>query len=107
MNIFELPARLMQDKELEEILLQDTNSGVRIERIISAGQVSPPGFWYDQAQNEWVLLLQGQAELTWEDGSVVSLQKGEWLFIPAHMRHRVSWTSSEPPCIWLAVHYGK
>ena len=106
MNIFELPADLPQDEEQLEILLQDTGQGVRIERILSTGQASPPGFWYDQAQNEWVVLLQGQAELAWDDGSVMPLQKGDWVFISAHKRHRIKWTSAEPPCIWLAVHYG-
>ncbi len=106
MNIFELPAGLPQDDEHLDILLQDPEKKVRIERIVSTGQASPPGFWYDQLQNEWVILLQGQAELAWDDGSVIPLQKGDWVYIPAHKRHRVTWTSKEPPCIWIAVHYG-
>lgn len=104
MNIFDLPTDLPHDEEYLDVLLKD--KGVCIERVVSTGQVSPPGFWYDQPQNEWVLLLQGQAELAWEEGGVMSLHKGDWVFIPAHKRHRVIWTSAEPPCIWLTVHYG-
>ncbi len=106
MNIFELPAGLPQYEEHLDVLLKDLKQGVRIERIVSTGQASPPDFWYDQVENEWVLLLQGQAELAWDDGHVVILEKGDWVFIPAHKRHRVNWTSAEPPCIWLAVYYG-
>lgn len=106
MNIFELPAGLPQYEEHLDALLQDLKQGVRIERIVSTGQASPPGFWYDQVENEWVVVLQGQAELAWDNGHVVTLKKGDWVFIPAHNRHRVNWTSAEPPCIWLAVYYG-
>lgn len=78
--------------------------GIRIERIISQGQASPPGFWYDQDQDEWVVLLQGQAILVWEGGGSLEMMAGDWFFIPAHQRHRVDFTSEDPPCIWLAVH---
>ena len=106
MNVFELQAELPQNEEHLDVLLQDTEQKVRIERIVSTGQASPPGFWYDQSQNEWVMLLQGQAGLAWEDGTVMPLKKGDWVFIPAHKRHRVIRTSKKPPCIWLAVYYG-
>jgi cupin 2 domain-containing protein len=106
LNIFDLPTDLPQDEEQLDVLLEDGEQKIRIERIVSTGQASPAGFWYDQTQNEWVLLLQGQAELAWEDGRVIPLKKGDWVFIPAHKRHRIIWTSDEPPCIWLAVHYG-
>ncbi|HAP31879.1 MAG TPA: cupin [Firmicutes bacterium] len=105
MNLFQLPAQLPQQAELHETLLQQEGYGLLIERIISTGQASPPGFWYDQAQNEWVLLLQGSAVLEWDNGRSMTLQHGDWLFIPAHARHRVAWTSKEPPCIWLAIHF--
>lgn len=100
MNIWALPER-RSDREIMETLCASTD--VRIERIISTGQVSPPGFWYDQEQDEWVALLQGQAELIWADGRRRVLAPGDWLLIPAHERHRVAWTSHDPPCIWLAV----
>ena len=81
------------------------SSDIRIERIVSTGQASPPGFWYDQEQDEWVVLLTGKAKIVWEDGQSRALSAGEWLLIPAHQRHRVEWTAKEPPpCIWLAVH---
>ncbi len=97
-------AALQGEGELHEILLQSKGRGLRIERILSAGQTSPPGFWYDQQQDEWVALLQGRAGLSFDDGRSVTLEKGDWLFLPAHTRHRLDWTSREPPCIWLAVH---
>lgn len=79
---------------------------VRIERIVSLGHSSPEGFWYDQEQNEWVLLLQGRARLLFADAEeVVDLGPGEWINIPAHTKHRVVWTAPEEKTIWLAVHY--
>ncbi len=101
-NIYNLPSKLPEQELLE--VLAETGT-VRIERIISNGQVSSPGFWYDQPMDEWVILLQGSAKLEWEDGRRQDLFPGEWLIIPAGERHRVEWTSSAPPCIWLAVHY--
>lgn len=77
---------------------------VRIERIVSCGHASPPGFWYDQSMDEWVCLLQGEARLKWESGPVERLIPGDWIFIPAHARHRIEATSLNPPCVWLAVH---
>ena len=79
--------------------------GVRIERIVSTGQASPPGFWYDQEQGEWVALLQGEAGLTIEGEAVRHLVAGSFVHLPAHCRHRVEWTSAAPPAVWLAVHY--
>ena len=76
--------------------------GFRVERICSRGHASPPGFWYDQDEDEWVALLSGDAKLRCENGSVLSLHAGDCLLIPAHVRHRIDSTSSESPCIWLA-----
>lgn len=101
MNLFHLSS-IPVHEEFCELLLPDR--GVRIERIVSAGQASPAGFWYDQERDEWVALLQGQARLSWHDGRIQDLQAGDWLFIPAHERHRIEWTSKTPPCIWLAIH---
>lgn len=78
---------------------------VTIERIISKGQTSPESGWYDQQQNEWVIVLKGAATLTFEDGAEVHLSSGEYLDIPAHTKHKVSWTDPEVETIWLAVHY--
>ena len=79
----------------------------RIERIVSHGPASPPGFWYDQPQAEWVLLLRGRAGLRFEDEAAPrTLGPGDWVDIAAHRRHRVEWTASEEPTVWLAVHWG-
>ena len=77
-------------------------SGLRIERIDSHGQASPEGFWYDQPQDEWVLLVRGEAILEIADQPPLNLKSGDHLFIPAHIRHRVASTSAN--ALWLAVH---
>ena len=80
--------------------------GCRIERIVSHGHASPPGFWYDQAWDEWVLVLQGQAVLRTEKaGQGLHLQAGDHCMIPAHTRHRVDSTDADGPTIWLAIHF--
>jgi len=75
--------------------------GVRLERIVSDGQVSEPGFWYEQSEDEWVLLLQGEAVLEYGDGTRVELTLGDSLLIPAGLRHRVAYTA--PRTVWLAL----
>ena len=75
--------------------------GVRIERIVSHGQSSPPEEWFDQAEDEWVCLLVGEARLAFDGGGERALRAGDWLMIPAHRRHRVLATSA--PAVWLAV----
>ncbi len=79
--------------------------GTRIERIISKGHTSPEIGWYDQEENEWVMVLEGAGTLTFEDGSVAHLSKGDHINIPAHCRHRVSWTDLDQITIWLVVFY--
>jgi cupin 2 domain-containing protein len=79
---------------------------VRIERIVSFGQASPPGFWYDQAEGEWVLLLAGAARLRFANEPEPRLLiPGDWLDIAPHRRHRVDWTDPANPTVWLAVFY--
>ncbi len=75
---------------------------LRIERIVSHGHASPPGFWYEQAGDEWVMLVQGSAELEFDDGRRQPLGPGDWLLIPAGCRHRVA--ANGPTTVWLAVH---
>jgi cupin 2 domain-containing protein len=80
--------------------------GLKIERIISQGQVSPTDFWYDQAWNEWVIVLEGSATLQFEgEPTTRALGVGDHVFIPARKRHRVEWTEPQNPMVWLAVHF--
>ncbi|WDY55924.1 cupin domain-containing protein [Pseudomonas sp. PSKL.D1] len=80
--------------------------GLRIERIVSSGQASPPGFWYDQDEGEWIVLLSGSAGLRLEHESHTRiLAPGDCLDIPAHCRHRVEWTAEGVSTVWLAVFY--
>lgn len=99
MNIFDLPT-LPLVQELTTILEQ--SNAVRIERIISTGQTSD---WYDQAETEFVILLDGVAELTFENEVRVTLNKGDTILIQPHQKHQVTYTSTEPPCNWLCVFY--
>jgi cupin 2 domain-containing protein len=93
-----------REKETFEDLL--TRPGLRIERIVSTGQASPPGFWYCQPQNEWVLVLQGSAGLQIENETEVRIMKsGDFVNIPSLCRHRVEWTDPDETTIWLAIHY--
>jgi cupin 2 domain-containing protein len=88
----------------EEFLPLAANGTTRIERIVSTGQASPPGFWYDQEEDEFVLLVAGRAVLAIAERSEpLVLEPGDWVNLPARCRHRVEWTSAEPPTIWLAV----
>ena len=99
MNLFDLPA-LPIPEELVTVLAE--TAGIRIERIISTGQTSG---WYDQAQTEFVALIDGSAVIEYENGKTIAMSKGDTLLIKPHERHRVSFTSCEPPCIWLCVFY--
>ena len=94
----QIPSSLPQ--ELLQTLME--RPGLRIERIVSHGHASPPDFWYDQAEHEWVLLLQGAARLQFEDRTV-ELLPGDYWYIPAHQRHRVAWTTPDEATIWLAI----
>lgn len=78
---------------------------LRIERIVSQGHASPETGWYDQEDNEWVLVIAGAGTVLFEDGREVTLRKGDYLHIPAHAKHKVSWTAQDEQTIWLAVHY--
>lgn len=91
-------------EELFEPILN--TSGLLIERIVSMGQITPPNEWYNQNNDEWVMLLQGNARLLFDNnqGKTLNLIAGDYLLIPKNRKHRVVYTSVEPPCIWLAIH---
>ena len=98
-----LPARLAEE---QVDCLVEGHSRLRIERIVSTGQSSAPDFWYDQADDEFVVLLAGAARLRFQPGDIsFDLKPGDWIEIPAHKRHRVEWTQADPPTVWLAVHH--
>ena len=97
----DLPADLPD--ELQQTIL--TAGAMRIERIVSRGHASPPGFWYDQDQHEWVLLLAGAARVQFEGEEAIEMRAGDYVNIPAHRRHRVEWTLPDEPTVWLAIHY--
>ena len=92
------------DAEIVEVLAQ--GRGARVERIVSTGQASPPGFWYDQHDDEFVVLLAGAAVLRFEEGDRrFDFAPGDWVEIAARVRHRVEATQADPPTVWLAIHF--
>lgn len=92
-------------EEVFEVLLNEPT--FRLERIISQGHCTPDGEWYDQNTHEWVLVLQGRGRIFFEHSDLeVELGPGDYIRIPAHNRHRVSWTDPDSETIWLALHYG-
>ncbi|MCG9759389.1 cupin domain-containing protein [Pseudoalteromonas sp. Isolate6] len=97
----DIPADLPE--EIFETVLSHPN--IRIERIVSNGHSSPSSGYYDQDENEWVLVLQGCGELTFDDGKIVTLKAGDSLNIPAYQKHKVSYTDTSEPTIWLAIFY--
>jgi cupin 2 domain-containing protein len=103
-NLFDDVSRSVAQEQVSTLA---ASAGVRIERIVSTGQASPPGFWYDQDRTEWVFLIAGSAGVLIEGETPPRvLHPGDYLELPAHVRHRVEWTDSGEPTIWLAVHVG-
>lgn len=101
-NIFDA---IPKDLEAESFQRLVENKAIKIERIVSRGHRSPDSGWYDQTENEWVMLVQGEATLAFADKPSMTLCAGDFVNIPAHTKHRVDWTTSETETIWLAVHY--
>jgi cupin 2 domain-containing protein len=102
-NIFADVADKSDDEQVAELLATEN---VRIDRIVSTGHASPPGFWYDQDSNEWVMLLAGSAELLVEgDAQPRRLAPGDYIYLKAHQRHRIAWTDPKQPTVWLAIHH--
>lgn len=101
-SLFEgIPAELPE--ELMTTLA--SGSGVTVERIVSKGHASPDGFWYDQETHEWVMVAKGEARLCFEGEEEIHLREGDHLLIPAHARHRVTWTPEDRETVWVAVHF--
>lgn len=97
-NFFEIDT-LGETEEAFMTFLETNN--VKIERIVSRGQTSEKGFYYNQEEGEWIIVLEGEAELGYPDGSTTLLKKGDTLYLPPHKRHRVNKTTN--PTLWLAV----
>ncbi len=102
MNIFEQIPKDLKDEVFEDIITSDK---LTIERIISHGHISPASGWYEQDNSEWVIILQGEAVISFESKEDVRLKVGDYLQITALERHRVSWTNPNAVTIWLAIHY--
>lgn len=101
-SIFADIPKQLPDELCQTLLASPT---VRIERIVSQGHKSQEGFWYDQDQNEWVMVLHGRGRLSFADSDPIELAAGDYLLIPAHCRHRVDWTAPDTDTIWLAIHF--
>ncbi|MCD4683578.1 MAG: cupin domain-containing protein [Bacteroidales bacterium] len=100
-NIFDKPLSGGDKQEIFEELIKTNDFFV--ERIYTNKAFEQPGKWYDQKKDEWVLLLQGKADLEFAENEIVQLNAGDYIFIPAHQKHRIIYSSVEPKCIWLAV----
>jgi cupin 2 domain-containing protein len=101
-NIFNIDSITSDKKEVFESIL--TNENITIERIVTLSPYEQPGEWYDQPKDEWVILLQGEAEIEFNPKEFTKLSAGDYIFIPAHKIHRIKQSSSDKRCIWLAIH---
>ncbi len=101
-NLFDAIPNNLETEVFETLIASDN---VKIERIISKGHTSPDTGWYDQDNNEWVIVLKGEAVLTFADGSQVTLKAGDYVNITSHQKHKVDWTEPDTETIWLAIHY--
>lgn len=101
-NVFTDLPKTLPNEVLTDLL---TGEHIRIERILSQGHCSAENDWYDQEENEWVILVQGDAVLEYEDGTHIKMTAGDYQNIPAHVKHRVLWTHPDKVSIWLAIFY--
>ena len=103
-NIFKNIPTHLNEELFEDIISKD---GFKVQRIVSEAHTTSEGEWYDQDDNEWVLVLQGSAIISFQNEDDVKLEVGDHLNIPANKRHRVSWTSEDEKTVWLAIHYAR
>lgn len=101
-NLFDSLPEDITEELFTNIIHRDN---IKIERIVSKGHTSPQSGWYDQEDNEWVIVLKGEARLSFKNGEDVLLVSGSHLNIPAHTKHKVTWTTPDTETVWLAVHY--
>lgn len=102
-NFLKPPPKNKIEEYIEDIV---SGNRFRLERIVSNGQSSPDGFWYDQDHSEWVLVLTGKAGIIFEGSEeIVEMNPGDYILISAHRRHRVAWTDPTRETVWLAVHF--
>lgn len=102
-NLFaHLPQTSLPKELLEELI---NGREFKVVRIVSTGHTAPASGWYNQDMHEWVILLQGAATISFDDGREAKLSPGDYLMIPAHCKHRVSWTQPDAPTVWLAIYY--
>lgn len=101
-NILDSIPKDLSNEVFEDLVSSDK---IKIERIISKGHTSPDFGWYDQEQNEWVIVIAGSAVIGFDDKPSATLKAGDYLNIPAHQKHKVAWTDPNVETIWLAVHY--
>ena len=102
-NLFDDIPEKAREEIFTDLLVTDS---FRLERIVSQGQSSPDGFWYDQDDAEWVVLLRGAAGMRFEGlPEIVELRPGDYVHIRPHVRHRVDWTAKDEDTVWLAVRY--
>jgi cupin 2 domain-containing protein len=102
-NLFDDVPRALPAERVDVLL---ETPAVRVERIVSLGHATPPGQWYDQARDEWVVVLRGRARVRIEgEAEDRALGVGDHLLLRAHVRHRVDWTDPAGPTVWLAVFF--
>ncbi len=102
-NIFKDIPDALKVEAFENIIV---NEKFKLERILSKGHRTPIGDWYDQDQNEWVMIIQGSADLRIEGKTdLITLTKGDYILLPAHLKHRVERTDEQEETIWLALHF--
>lgn len=104
LNNFYKNFNINKGEEFFDVLLQQKNVNIKIERIISSAHKTPEGKWYNQDDDEWVIVLKGEAKIEFFDGEIFIMKEGDYLSIPKNDKHRVIYTSENPECLWLAIH---